>query len=137
MLFHNFSVLHRLCRYLLFLLKLFIPLTPKSAKHQISRKTQIIFCKILKNKWYHANVLPKRFHLNGHTMGFRQQTQKLKLHQVSIIESGSERVVTVSRFLRYEDYFVLCQTWLQFKYWLQSLMVIGQEKKKMNFLAKR
>ena len=22
------------------------------------------------NKWYHAKVLPKRFHLNGHTIGF-------------------------------------------------------------------
>ena len=28
------------------------------------------FCKILKNKWYHAKVLPKRFYLNGHTIGF-------------------------------------------------------------------
>ena len=42
-----------------------------------------MFCKILKNKWYHAKVLLKRFHLNGHTIGFRQQTQKLELHYMS------------------------------------------------------
>ena len=41
------------------------------------------FCIILKNKWYHAKVLLKRFHLNGHTTGFRQQTQKLELHYMS------------------------------------------------------
>ena len=54
------------------------PLIPKSAKHQNSKKSQISFCKILKNKWYRAKVLLKRFHLNGHTIGFRQQTQKLE-----------------------------------------------------------
>ena len=41
------------------------------------------FCKILKTKWYHAKVLLKRFHLNGHTIGFHQQTQKLELHYMS------------------------------------------------------
>ena len=40
-------------------------------------------CKILKNKLYHAKVLLKRFHLNGHTKGFRPQTQKLELHDMS------------------------------------------------------
>ena len=37
----------------------------------------------MKNKWYHAKVLLKRFHLNGHTIGFRPQTQKLELHYMS------------------------------------------------------
>ena len=46
------------------------PLTHKSAK-------------ILKNKWYHAKVLPMRFHLNVHTIGFCLQTQKLELHYMS------------------------------------------------------
>ena len=48
----------------------------------------------MKNNWYHAKVLLKRFHLNGHTIGFHQQTQKLKLHYVSpyMIDSESERV---------------------------------------------
>ena len=38
------------------------PLTPKIAKNQKL---------IPKKKRYHAKVLPKRFHLNGHTIGFR------------------------------------------------------------------
>ena len=34
----------------------------------------------MKNKWYHVKVLLKRFHLNGHIIGFGSQTQKLELH---------------------------------------------------------
>ena len=41
------------------------------------------FVQILQNKQYYAQVLPKRFHLNGHTIGFRIQTQKLELHCMS------------------------------------------------------
>ena len=54
----------------------------------------MLFSKILKNKWYHAKVLLKRFHLNGHTIGFHQQTQELELHYMSpyVIDSGSKRV---------------------------------------------
>ena len=52
--------------------------TSESAK--IQEKFQISFCKILNNKWYHAKVLRQRFFLNSHTIGFRPQTQKLKLH---------------------------------------------------------
>ena len=37
-------------------------------------------CKVLKNKWYHAKVLLKRFHLNGHTIGFHPENQKLELN---------------------------------------------------------
>ena len=33
-----------------------------------------------KNQQQHVKVLPKRFHLNGHTIGVRPQTQKLELH---------------------------------------------------------
>ena len=54
-------------------------------KIKIHEKSQISFCKILKNKWYQAKILPKRFHLNGHTIGFCQQTQKL-------VDSGNEMV---------------------------------------------
>ena len=42
----------------------------------------IAFYKTLKNKWYYTKVLPKRFHLNGHTVGFCPQTQKLELHYI-------------------------------------------------------
>ena len=41
------------------------------------------FLKLLKNKLYNVKVLLKRFHLNGHTIGFRSQTQKLELHYMS------------------------------------------------------
>ena len=34
----------------------------------------------MKNKKYHVKVLQKRFHLNGNTIGFHSQTQKLELH---------------------------------------------------------
>ena len=46
-------------------------------------------------EWYHAKVLLKKFHLNGHTIGFGHRL-KIKNHatDVSIIVSGSE---TVSR----------------------------------------
>ena len=37
----------------------------------------------MKNKWFHAKVLLKRFDLNGHTIGFHPQTQKLELHYMS------------------------------------------------------
>ena len=33
-----------------------------------------------KVKKYHVKVLLKRFHLNGHTVKFGPQTQKLELH---------------------------------------------------------
>ena len=49
-----------------------------NSQSKIHDKFQVSFC-----DWYHAKVLPKRFHLNGHTMGFRPQTQKLELHHMS------------------------------------------------------
>ena len=30
-------------------------------------------------------TIPKRFHLNGHNIGFHPQTQKLELHFISIL----------------------------------------------------
>ena len=56
---------------------------PRVSKIKIQEKFHISFCKILKNKWHHAKVLPKRFHLNGHTIGFHSQTQKLELHDLT------------------------------------------------------
>ena len=49
---------------------------------------RILKIKILKNKSQisfgnNAKVLPKRFLLNGHTIGFHPQTQKLELHYMS------------------------------------------------------
>ena len=38
---------------------------------------QISFSKILTNKYHHVKVQAESFHLNGHIMGFRLQTQKL------------------------------------------------------------
>ena len=37
-----------------------------------------LFCKII-NK-YHMKVLLNSFHLNGHTLGFHPQTQKIQPH---------------------------------------------------------
>ena len=50
-----------------------------SQEIKIQEKFQISSCKILRNKWHHAKVLLKRFHLNGRTTGFHPQTQKLEL----------------------------------------------------------
>ena len=49
----------------------------------IQEKPQILFSKILKDKWYHTKKMLKRFYLTGHTVGFRPQTQKLELHYMS------------------------------------------------------
>ena len=48
----------------------------------------------MKNKWHHAKVLLKRFHLNAHTIELHRQTQKLELRYMSPyrIYSESERV---------------------------------------------
>ena len=60
----------------------FYPFTPKSGQSQkiIQQNFQISLCEILKNKEYRVNVLLKRFHLNGNTIWFHPQTQKLELH---------------------------------------------------------
>ena len=47
------------------------------------RKLLILFCKILQNRQRHRKALLKSFHLNGHTLGFIPQTQKLELHQTT------------------------------------------------------
>ena len=52
---------------------------PNSAKSTEFRPNfQISFCEILKNKQHHVKVQAERFHLNGHIIGFRPQTQKLE-----------------------------------------------------------
>ena len=63
-------------------------------KAKFDKKSQILFCKILKNKYHHVDVQVERFHLNGHIIGFHgPQTQKLELRvQNSVIYSGTERV---------------------------------------------
>ena len=38
---------------------------------------------MLSNKWYHVKVPLKGFYLNGHTIGFDLQSQKLELHYVT------------------------------------------------------
>ena len=50
------------------------------------------FGKVLKSQWYHAKVLPKGHHLNGHTIEFRHQSQKFELHYVLLIDARSEMV---------------------------------------------
>ena len=50
----------------------------------VIKKCQISISKILQNKLYHPKVPANRFYLNGHTIGFRQQPQKLKLQYVSV-----------------------------------------------------
>ena len=64
--------------------------------HATQEKSQISFCKILKNKWYHAKVLLKRFQLNGHTIGFRQQTQKLELNFMSPLLTLGVKVAVIN-----------------------------------------
>ena len=39
---------------------------------------QFPFFQMLKNRYYRVKVLTKRFHLNGDTLGFHSQTQKLE-----------------------------------------------------------
>ena len=80
------------CEFIFCQLTLYLPGVPKIT---IQGNPQISSCKILKNKWYHyyyhygtimvplwyhyyhGKVLLKSFYLNGHTVGFRPQTQKL------------------------------------------------------------
>ena len=45
-------------------------LLPGEAKVEIRPKFQISFCIMLENIQYYLKVPPKRFHLNGHTIGF-------------------------------------------------------------------
>ena len=49
------------------------------SKTQSQENTKFHFYKISKNKYYLVKVLLTRFHLNGDTIGFRSQIQKLKL----------------------------------------------------------
>ena len=51
---------------------------PNVAKSKFRPKFQISFSKILRNKWHHVKVQAESFHLNGHMIGFRPQTQKLE-----------------------------------------------------------
>ena len=58
-----------------------IPLTlslPNVAKGKFRPNFQISFSKILRNKFHQAKVQAESFHLNGHIIGFRPQTQKLE-----------------------------------------------------------
>ena len=49
---------------------------------------------MLKNQQHRVQVLTKRFHMNGHTLGFHPQTQKLEKHAIYIVpcESTAEEV---------------------------------------------
>ena len=53
---------------------------PKQKNHQ---KFQISFRKILRDKQSYVNVLPKRFHLIGNTIGFCHQIKKLEWQIIS------------------------------------------------------
>jgi len=53
------------------------------AKVKIQENAQLHFVQIPQNKQYHAKVLPKRFHLNGYTIRFHPQTQKVRLHYMT------------------------------------------------------
>ena len=72
---------------------------PRVPGIKVQEKSRISYCKILKNKCYHAKVLLKRFHLNGHTIGFRPQTQKLELHYMSPLSTlGAKGLKKVFNF---------------------------------------
>ena len=66
----NFTVTNPVC---------FNPFTPKSVEYQNSREVPNSMVPCI------GKVLPKRFHLNGHTIqvGFCRQSQKLDLHFMS------------------------------------------------------
>ena len=49
-------------------------------KFKTEEKSWISFCQIVKNKQYHIKLLLDSFHLNGHTLGFYPQTQKVQPH---------------------------------------------------------
>ena len=46
--------------------------------------------KISKNKWYHANMLLKTFHLRGHIIGFRQQILNLEILKLLSVSLGKQ-----------------------------------------------
>ena len=54
------------------------PFTAKVAKGKFRPNFQISFSKILTNNWQNVTVQAESFHLNGHIIGFRPQTQKLE-----------------------------------------------------------
>ena len=51
---------------------------PNVAKGKFRQNLQISFSKILTNKKHLVKVQAESFHLNGHIIGFRPQTQKLE-----------------------------------------------------------
>ena len=51
---------------------------PNVAKGKLGPNLQVLFSKILTNKYRHAKVQAESFHLNGHIIGFCPQTQKLE-----------------------------------------------------------
>ena len=50
------------------------------------------FYYLLRNKWWFVKVMQKRFHSNGHTIGFPPDSKVGTTIYVSIIDSGSEMV---------------------------------------------
>ena len=59
-------------------LDLFNPFTANVAKGKFRPNFHISLSKLLTNKQYHVKVQAESFHLNGHIIGFRLQTQKLE-----------------------------------------------------------
>ena len=55
----------------------FTPFTPNNKKRKIQKESLISMAPQI--QWHHVKVLLKRFHLNGNTIGFHPQTQKLEL----------------------------------------------------------
>ena len=74
-------------------IRLINPFTPSSGQNKIQENAKFLFIFLNPPKQKNpAKVLPKRFHLNGHTIGFCPQTQKLALHHITPIDCRSERV---------------------------------------------
>ena len=53
-------------------------LLPNVAKGKFRPKFQISVSKVLTNKYHHVKVQTESFHLNGHIIGFRPQTQMVE-----------------------------------------------------------
>ena len=65
---------------------------PNVAKGKFRPNIQISFSEILTNQRHHVKVQAESFHLNGHIIGFRPQTQELESLYKTPSSNGSERI---------------------------------------------
>ena len=69
-------------------------MTLDSTKYQNSRKIPNFILKNIEKQMLFCKITAKEVHLNGHTIGFCQQTQTLEQHYTT--ESGGDRIKNIS-----------------------------------------